>query len=110
MLGHANMSNEILRRIDETVKSQRVVLFMKGNRAFPKCGFSARVVDLLEQHEAEFATVDVLEDPELRASMKEYSNWPTFPQLFVDGTLVGGCDIVTQMDSEGELGPLLAGS
>lgn len=104
------MTSDIHRRIDETVKSQRVVLFMKGNRAFPKCGFSARVVDILEQHDTTFLDVDILEDPELRASLKDYSNWPTFPQLFVDGALVGGCDIVSQMEAGGELGPLLSGA
>jgi len=102
------MSDELHRQIDQTVKSNRIVLFMKGNRAFPRCGFSAKVVDLLEQHETEFLDVDVLANPELKVGLKEYANWPTFPQLFVDGKLVGGCDIVTELESSGELKPLLS--
>jgi monothiol glutaredoxin len=102
------MTEEQRRFIDETVHSKRIVLFMKGNRAFPRCGFSGKVVDILERHDAEFLDVDILGNPELRDVLKEYSNWPTFPQLFVNGTLVGGCDIVTDLDSSGQLAELLS--
>jgi monothiol glutaredoxin len=86
-----------------------VVLFMKGTRAFPQCGFSAHVVDVLEEHGADYEDIDVLEDPELRLALKEYSDWPTFPQLYVDRQLVGGCDIVSELADLGEIEGLLAG-
>ncbi len=102
------MQDEVRRRIDELVKSNRVVLFMKGNKVFPSCGFSAQVVAILKHHGAEFETFNVLADPELRAGIKEYSDWPTIPQLYVDGEFVGGCDIVTDMHNSGELASLLS--
>jgi monothiol glutaredoxin len=81
---------------------------MKGNKNFPACGFSAQVVSILKQHGADFRDVNILADPELRNGLKEYSNWPTFPQLYVDGKLVGGCDIVTSLNESGELAGVLA--
>ncbi|MGC4063175.1 MAG: Grx4 family monothiol glutaredoxin [Polyangiaceae bacterium] len=104
------MTEEQRKFIDETVNSKRIVLFMKGNRAFPRCGFSGKVVDILERHDADFLDIDVLGNPELRDVLKEYSNWPTFPQLFVEGKLVGGCDIVTDLDSTGQLAEILTSS
>lgn len=101
------ISPELRQRLDDTVKKSRVVLFMKGSRRFPQCGFSASVVSILDQLGSAYETVNVLADPELREGLKEYSEWPTFPQLYVDGKLVGGADIVREMAAAGELGPLL---
>ncbi len=94
--------------IAETVKAHPVVLFMKGTPAFPQCGFSAAVVGVLRQHGARYHAVDVLADPAIRQGIKAYSEWPTIPQLYVDGTFVGGCDIVREMHETGELADLLA--
>jgi monothiol glutaredoxin len=94
--------------IDHLVKSNRVVLFMKGNPTFPQCGFSAAVVDILKRHEVAFHHFNVLSDANVREGIKAYADWPTIPQLYVDGEFVGGCDIVRQMDHDGELAELLA--
>jgi len=94
-------------RIQSTVDSKKVVLFMKGNKNFPQCGFSAQVVSILKQKGVEFLDVNILADPELRNGLKEFSNWPTFPQLYVGGQLVGGCDIITGMNESGELDKVL---
>jgi monothiol glutaredoxin len=93
--------------LEKLVKSGDVVLFMKGNRQFPACGFSATVVGILGEVGAEFSTVNILSDPGVREGMKEFSGWPTFPQLYVKGTFVGGCDIVKEMHASGELQKLL---
>lgn len=90
-------------RIDTLVGENKVVLFMKGNRRMPQCGFSAKVVGMLDGVIASYETVDVLSDPEVRSGMKSYSDWPTFPQLYIDGEFVGGCDIITDMYGSGEL-------
>jgi monothiol glutaredoxin len=99
-------------KIDQLVNSDSVVLFMKGTRSFPQCGFSASVVNILNTLIPKYSTVNVLTDPEVRGSMKEYSDWPTFPQLFIKGEFVGGSDIVKQMfesgDLEQKLGSLVA--
>lgn len=94
---------EFRARMDELVKSNDVVLFMKGNRRMPQCGFSARVVGILDSIVDDYQTVDVLSDPEVRVGMKEYSDWPTFPQLYANGEFLGGCDIITEMHGAGEL-------
>ena len=94
---------EVMERIKTTIDGSPVVLFMKGTPDFPQCGFSSRVVQALKAVDAEFASVNVLEDPEVRANLPRYANWPTFPQLYVNGELVGGCDIVVQMYGSGEL-------
>ena len=93
--------------ISETIGSDRVVLFMKGDREAPQCGFSARVVQMLDRIVPDYTTVDVLADPAVRQGIKEFSNWPTIPQLYVAGELVGGCDIVTEMFQSGELATLM---
>ena len=90
-------------RIAALIDSDRVVLFMKGDRRMPQCGFSAAVVALLDERLADYTTVDVLADPALRQGVKEYSSWPTVPQLYVAGEFLGGCDIVTEMATSGEL-------
>jgi monothiol glutaredoxin len=90
-------------RIEQQLQEFPVLLYMKGSPDFPQCGFSAQVVGALKQCQTRFAFVNILEDAELRQGLKEYSNWPTFPQLYVGGELVGGCDIVVQMFESGEL-------
>jgi monothiol glutaredoxin len=92
---------------DKLVHSNKVVLFMKGNRNFPQCGFSATVVGILDQLTSGYKTVNIFEDPSIRDGMKEFSSWPTFPQLYVNGEFVGGCDIVKAMHAAGELKTLL---
>ena len=91
------------KRIADIIASDRVVLFMKGDRHAPQCGFSATVIQILEELVPEYATVDVLSDPEIRNGIKEFSNWPTIPQLYVSGEFLGGCDIVREMYTNGEL-------
>ena len=95
-------------RIDALVKGNNVVLFMKGNRFFPQCGFSARAIQILQQTGVKFETVDVLADPEIRQGIKDYANWPTIPQLYIKGEFVGGSDIMMSMFESGELQKTLA--
>jgi monothiol glutaredoxin len=94
--------------IDSLVKSNDVVLFMKGTALFPQCGFSSRAVAILDRLEVKYETVDVLQDQEIRQGIKEYSDWPTVPQLYVKGEFVGGSDIMMEMFESGELQQLLA--
>ncbi len=94
-------------QIINDIEGTPIILFMKGTKERPMCGFSARVVSILNQHSVVYQDVNVLEDPEIRVRLSEYSNWPTIPQLFVKGELVGGCDIVMEMDGKGELGEVL---
>ncbi|MEM7696470.1 MAG: Grx4 family monothiol glutaredoxin [Pseudomonadota bacterium] len=89
--------------IDQAVKSHDVLLFMKGTPNFPQCGFSGQVVQILDYLGVEYGSVNVLEDDDIRAGIKDYSNWPTIPQLYVKGEFVGGCDIVREMFQAGEL-------
>lgn len=97
------LAPETRARIDALVQSDRVVLFMKGNRQGPQCGFSATVVQILDRLVPDYTTVDVLSDPEIRQGIKSYSAWPTIPQLYVGGEFQGGCDIVQEMFASGEL-------
>ena len=90
-------------RIDEIVKKNEIVLFMKGTSLFPQCGFSSRAIAILERLGANYETVDVLQDPEIRDGIKQYSDWPTIPQLYVKGEFVGGSDIMMEMFEAGEL-------
>lgn len=90
-------------RIEQQLKEFPVLAYIKGTPDFPQCGFSAQVVGALKQCNTRFAFVNILEDAELRKGLKEYSDWPTFPQLYVNGELLGGCDIVVQMFESGEL-------
>ena len=94
-------------RIDEIVKSNDVVLFMKGTALFPQCGFSSRAVAILDHLGVSFETVDVLQDPEIRNGIKAYSDWPTIPQLYVKGEFLGGSDIMMEMFEAGELQQLM---
>ena len=97
------MSNPVHDRIAKDVAENDVLLFMKGTPVFPQCGFSAAVVQVLSEMGVKFKSVDVLKDPEIRQGIKEFSNWPTIPQLYVKGEFVGGCDIVKEMFEQGEL-------
>jgi monothiol glutaredoxin len=94
-------------RIDEIVRSKDVVLFMKGTALFPQCGFSSRAIAILDHLGVSFETVDVLQDQEIRQGIKEYSDWPTIPQLYVKGEFVGGSDIMMEMFEAGELQQLM---
>lgn len=100
-------SNPIREALTEAIAEHKVILFMKGTPEAPACGFSARTVAILQSLDAPFAAVDILPDPRIRQELSAISQWPTIPQLFVDGELVGGCDIVTEMYESGELAQLL---
>jgi monothiol glutaredoxin len=93
--------------ISDLVAQNRVVLFMKGTRHMPQCGFSAQVVKILDELQPSYETVDVLSSPEIRDGIKAFSEWPTIPQLYIDGVFVGGCDIVREMQASGELQELI---
>ena len=99
--------NNIQKEIKKDIENYPVILFMKGSKLMPLCGFSARVVDILNQHSVEYETRDVLKDDTLRQGIKEFSNWPTLPQLYVRGKFIGGCDIVLQLHEEGKLKAML---
>ncbi|HEY1043226.1 MAG TPA: Grx4 family monothiol glutaredoxin [Telluria sp.] len=104
------MSSEVQDWIRETVTKNQVVLFMKGTAQFPQCGFSGRAVQILKGLGVEnIATVNVLDDPEVRQGIKDYSNWPTIPQLYVKGEFIGGSDIMNEMYESGELQKLIHG-
>tara|TARA_B100000945_G_C19942100_1_gene394480 strand:+ start:122 stop:433 length:312 start_codon:yes stop_codon:yes gene_type:complete len=94
-------------QIINDIENTPIILYMKGTKERPMCGFSARVVNILNQHSVIFQDINVLEDPQIRVNLSEYSNWPTIPQLFINGELIGGCDIVMEMEGKGELGDLL---
>ena len=102
--------SDVHNRIDTLVKGNKVVLFMKGNPAMPQCGFSARAATILSHlGSGDYAHVDVLSDPEIRQGIKDYSNWPTIPQLYINGEFVGGSDIMMEMYQNGELAAQLQG-
>ena len=95
------------KKIDEKVKNNKIMLFMKGSPQAPMCGFSAHTIEILQSYGYPFETADVLADPAVREGIKRYSNWPTIPQVFIDGKFVGGCDIVHELHERGELEPML---
>jgi monothiol glutaredoxin len=97
------MTQETQQRIDNLVKQNKIMVFMKGNKLMPQCGFSNNVVQILNVLGVPFETCDVLEDPEIRQGIKEYSNWPTIPQVYIDGQFVGGSDIMIELYQKGEL-------
>jgi len=99
--------NAVHQKIQQGIDENDVMLFMKGSPVFPQCGFSAVVVQILSHLGVKFGSADVLADPELRQGIKEFSNWPTIPQLYVKGEFVGGCDIIREMFETGELSELL---
>ena len=94
---------DILKKIDEEVKSNKIIVYMKGTKYEPQCGFSAAVVDAFNSLGVDFETRDILADNELREGIKKYSNWPTIPQVFIGGKFIGGCDITRELYSSGEL-------
>ena len=100
--------DQIREEITKAITENKVMLFMKGTPDFPRCGFSARTVQALQLSGAEFAAIDILPDPRIREQLSAHSGWPTIPQLFVDGELVGGCDIVTELYQSGELAKMVA--
>ncbi len=97
---------DVKARIDETVKAHDVVLFMKGNKTMPQCGFSSRVAGVLNYMGVDYTDINVLADADVRQGIKDYSDWPTIPQLYVKGEFVGGCDIITEMALSAELDTL----
>jgi monothiol glutaredoxin len=101
------MADDVTARIQSDIEQNQVFLYMKGTPMFPQCGFSARVIQILTHVGVPFKSANVLEDMELREGVKEFSQWPTIPQLYVKGEFVGGCDIVTEMFQSGELETLL---
>ncbi|HVO27537.1 MAG TPA: Grx4 family monothiol glutaredoxin [Candidatus Margulisiibacteriota bacterium] len=102
------MSRDVMAEIRDEIAANKVLLYMKGNPSFPMCGFSAATVEVLRATGHPFAHVNILEDPEKREAIKVYSNWPTIPQLYINGEFVGGCDIVQDLYASGELQRLLA--
>lgn len=100
------MSDAVFKQIQKEIDDNAVVLFMKGNAKFPQCGFSAVVADILARSGVPYRDINVLADPELRQGIKEFSDWPTIPQLYVKGEFIGGCDIVREMAGSGELDEL----
>lgn len=99
---------DVMQRIAKIVEDHPIVLFMKGTPQFPMCGFSARTVQALKNAGARFHSVNVLEDPEIRANLPQFANWKTFPQLYIHGELIGGCDITVDLEASGELGRMVA--
>lgn len=97
------MESALKDHLEQTIKADKVVLFMKGTRTAPQCGFSAKVVGILDEFVPDYTTVNVLSDPAVRQGIKEFSSWPTIPQLYIDGEFVGGCDIITDMFASGDL-------
>ncbi|MBW2465296.1 MAG: Grx4 family monothiol glutaredoxin [Deltaproteobacteria bacterium] len=104
------MDEAVKERIQGIIDEHPIVLFMKGTQNFPQCGFSATVVEVMKRLGADFHGVNVLEDPEIRQGIKDFANWPTIPQLYVKGEFVGGCDIVRDMFTAGELAPIVNGA
>lgn len=98
---------ETLEKIKSQISENTILLYMKGSPKFPSCGFSAQASQALMQCGEQFAYVDILQNPDIRAELPKYANWPTFPQLWVEGELVGGCDIILEMFQQGELQPLI---
>ena len=94
-------------QIIHDIENSPIILYMKGTKDSPMCGFSARVVSILNNHSVVFQDVNILDNPEIRTNLSAHSNWPTIPQLFVKGKLIGGCDIVMEMEEKGELGEVL---
>src|SRR5215475_3166919 len=101
--------SDVQQKIKDTIGASRVVVFMKGTKHFPQCGFSARVVEILKRCGAEFKDINVLADAEVRQGIKAFSSWPTIPQVYIDGKFVGGSDILMEMYQSGELEKVLAG-
>ena len=102
------MSDAVKKMIEEDIKANKVMLYMKGTPEAPMCGFSARVVEILKGHNVSFKARNVLDDPDLRQGIKDFTEWPTVPQVFINGEFIGGCDIVTELHENGELAKILS--
>tara|TARA_B100000686_G_C16057099_1_gene602782 strand:- start:107 stop:415 length:309 start_codon:yes stop_codon:yes gene_type:complete len=102
------MSDELKDKIVNNINDNDIILFMKGTKEMPMCGFSATVVKVLSMYNVEYKDVNILEDPNIRVKLSEHSNWPTIPQLFVKGELIGGCDIVVELHNSNELTKILS--
>mgnify|MGYP000337435397 CR=1 FL=1 len=94
-------------KIEKQLDEDQIILYMKGDPSMPMCGFSAKVIDILQQYDINFKTYNILMDEELRQGLKDYSQWPTFPQLYINKELIGGCDIIVEMHEKGELEEIL---
>jgi len=103
----AMASGDVRDRIRQDIEGNSILIYMKGTPEMPQCGFSAATIEIFNELGAPYETRNVLEDPELRQAIKEFSNWPTIPQVYIRGKFIGGCDIVTEMHSRGELEPLV---
>ena len=101
------MDEALQQRIENDIKNNKIMLYMKGTPAEPQCGFSAQVINVLNSYEVPFQSFNILEDEEVRQGIKEYSDWPTIPQLYVDGEFIGGCDIISELHANSELGDVL---
>ncbi len=101
------MPQDLLEQIKKEIEANRIVLFTKGTAEMPMCGFSARTIAVFKEIGRPFKTVDILPDPRIRQTLSAYTNWPTIPQVFINGKFIGGCDIVTEMYQKGELKPLV---
>lgn len=101
------MAQDVIERIQSAISNNKIMIFMKGTANFPQCGFSAATVQVFEQLGVPFETADVLTDPELRDAIKRYSNWPTIPQVYINGKFIGGCDIIRELYESGELEPMV---
>ncbi len=99
--------DDVQKLIDEQVKGNPIIIYLKGTPERPMCGFSARAVDVLKSFDVPFAAVNVLENEGIRQGIKQYANWPTIPQIYIDGKFIGGCDILVEMKDSGELEPML---
>jgi len=102
------MSNELKEKIVSDINHNNIILYMKGTKEMPMCGFSATVIKVLSMYNIDYKDINVLEDPNIRIKLSEYSNWPTIPQLFVKGELIGGCDIVVELHNSNELEKILS--
>jgi monothiol glutaredoxin len=102
-----DMESSVSERIRSALAGNRILIFMKGTPSFPMCGFSAATIEVFNELGAPYQTVDVLKDPEIRDGIKQFSNWPTIPQVYIDGRFIGGCDIIREMHANGELAPLV---
>ncbi|MBI3307459.1 MAG: Grx4 family monothiol glutaredoxin [Candidatus Omnitrophica bacterium] len=101
------MSQDVINRIKSEIEGNKIIVFMKGTPDAPQCGFSAATVGILKNFPYKFKAIDILANPDIRAALPEYSQWPTFPQIFVDGKLIGGCDIMHELRDSGELEKIL---
>ena len=101
------MEDNAAQRIRDAIAANKIVIYMKGSPSFPMCGFSAATIEVFNDLGVPYETVDVLKDPEIREGIKRFSNWPTIPQVYIDGKFVGGCDIIREMHASGELAPLV---